>query len=84
MKKERVIYILSYFRRIDEEIKFNETEIGDREDRGTGSYILFYDCRPKFGRLATRKGRISQRDGNGGAERAGRRARNAGISAKRK
>ena len=32
MKKERVIYILSYFRRIDEEIKFNETEIGEQED----------------------------------------------------
>lgn len=32
MEKERVIYILSYFRRIDEEIRFNETEIGEQED----------------------------------------------------
>ena len=78
MKKERVIYILSYFRRIDEEIKFNETEIGEQED------IYYSTIAAQFGRLATRKGRISQRDGNGGAERAGRRARNAGISAKRK
>ena len=32
MKKERVIYILSYFRRIDEEIRFNEAEIKEYED----------------------------------------------------
>lgn len=32
MEKERVIYILSYFRRIDEEIRFNETEIKEQED----------------------------------------------------
>lgn len=32
MEKQRVIYILSYFRRIDEEIKFNESEIREQED----------------------------------------------------
>lgn len=32
MEKERVIYILSFFRTIDEEIKFNEKEIGEQED----------------------------------------------------
>lgn len=32
MEKERVFYILSFFRRIDEEIKFNEREIGEYED----------------------------------------------------
>ena len=32
MKKERVIYILSFFRTIDEEIRFNEAEIKEYED----------------------------------------------------
>ena len=32
MKKERVIYSLSFFRTIDEEIRFNEAEIKEYED----------------------------------------------------
>lgn len=32
MKKERVIYILSFFRTIDEEIRFNEAGIKEYED----------------------------------------------------
>ena len=32
MEKERVIYILSFFRTIDEEIRFNEAEIKEYED----------------------------------------------------